>query len=367
MTTVAPPEPLAITGCGVVSPAGVGLDRFKEYLDLPRVARPVHAPEDADSYPPLAVHSAGDIKLAEHVGRKGTRRLDRMVGLALVASKLALESAGRADERSMRTQTGVAIGTSTGSIASLFEIATNTLTQSEPYMIEPSRFPNTVLNSCAGQVAIWNSLKGVNATVAGGHVSSTAALRYAQNAIRRGHVTSMLAGGIEETCPQLAWAWHRAALLRPGTALAEGAGILVVEDRSVVGDRPVLAELLGTRTAYRGGRTSLTQGLADCITKLLSDNGVRPEDVGVVALGAGGQVGARRIEEQGVRLALGFLPDALRVPEALGESYSAGGALQTAAVLARWSGDSPASERFGLVTSLGRDGAIGCVLLRRPS
>jgi 3-oxoacyl-[acyl-carrier-protein] synthase II len=367
VTTVAPQEPLAITGCGVVSPAGVGLAKFKEYLELPRVARPVNVPEQAELYPPLPVHSAGDIRLTDHVGRKGTRRLDRMVGLALVASKLALESAGRADERTLRSQTGVAIGTSTGSIASLFEIATNTLTQSEPYMIEPSRFPNTVLNSAAGQIAIWNSLKAVNATVAGGHVSSTSALRYAANAIRRKHAKSMLAGGIEEVCPQIAWAWHRAALLRPGTTLAEGAGILVVEDRSVVGDRPVLAELLGTKTAYRWGRTSLSQGLADCITKLLADTGVRAEDVGVVALGAGAQVGARRIEEQGVRLALGFMPDALRVSEALGETYSAGGALQTAAVLARWSGDSPASERYGLVTSLGRDGSIGCLLLRRPA
>ncbi|RDI45258.1 beta-ketoacyl synthase N-terminal-like domain-containing protein [Nocardia mexicana] len=365
--------PLAITGCGVVSPAGTGMERLAELLDGPAVTAAAPAPVDSDtpdgeSYPPISVHMVPEIALADHVGRKGTRRLDRMVGHALIASRLALASAGRSDEAAPRSRTGVAVGTSTGSIRSLTEIATDTLTQDEPYNIAPSRFPNTVLNSCAGQIAIWNSLGGVNSTLAGGHVSSTSALRFAHNAIRHNHATSMLVGGIEELSPQLAWAWHRSGVLRADASLGEGCALLVAEHPEVVGDRRVLAELLGTEVGYFGSqprRTSIARGLAARIERLLARGGVSAAEIDVVSLGGGSQIGVRGIEEQAVRIALGFMPERSRITDVLGECFSAGGALQAAALLARWDGERRPSERHALVTSLGRDGTAGCFLLRR--
>ncbi|MFI9450235.1 beta-ketoacyl synthase N-terminal-like domain-containing protein [Amycolatopsis sp. NPDC052450] len=360
-------RPIAITGCGVVSPAGVGLAGLRELMRTPSMSQ-VEPGSDAEAYPPLALRTLPELSLRDHVGRKGTRRLDRMVGIALIATKAALDSAGRSEERELRPRTGVSLGTSTGSIASLAEIATDTLVQDEPYMIEPSRFPNTVLNSCAGQMAIWNSLKGVNSTLAGGHVSSTSAVRYALNAIHNGHATSMLAGGIEELTPHMAWAWYKSGLLRADAALGEGCAILVLEDKAVTNGRPIMAEALGAATAYcgaRGERTSLAAGIAGCIGRLLARHELRAEEIDVVSLGAGAQIGARRIEEQGVRLALGTLPTTVRVSDALGECFSASGALQAAALLARWSGADHPAERLGLVTSLGRDGSVGCLLLRR--
>lgn len=362
--TAAVQEPIAVTGIGVVSAAGVGLDRLKELLDG-RIAPPP-ATEEAESYPPLAVRPTPELQLTDYVPRKGTRRLDRMAGLAVITSKLALASAGRAGVDELRERTGVTVGTSTGSVRSLCEIATETLGQDEPYNISPSRFPNTVLNSCAGQIAIWNSLKAVNATVAGGHASSASAIRYGRNAIRHGRADSMLVGGIEELSPQLAWAWHGSGQLTEQAALGEGCALLVTERRDVVGDRPVLAELLAADTGHCGPGASLARGLAATITRALAHGGVAAEEIDVVSLGAGAQIGARRIEQQGVRLALGFDAELLRPSDVLGECYSAGGALQVAALLARWSDGERPAERHALVTSLGRDGSVGCVLLRRP-
>jgi 3-oxoacyl-[acyl-carrier-protein] synthase II len=355
---------IAITGCGVVSAAGVGLDRLKELLDGRLVPRP--AAEEAESYPPMAVRMAPELELSDYVPRKGTRRLDRMAGLAVITSKLALESAGRAGDDGLRARTGVTVGTSTGSVRSTSEIAAETLGQDEPYNISPSRFPNTVLNSCAGQIAIWNSLKGVNATLAGGHASSASAIRYGCNAIRQGQADSMLVGGIEEMSPQLAWAWHGSGQLTERAALGEGCALLVAERPDIVGDRPVLADLLAAQTGHRDPRDGLARGLAAIITRVLDRGGVRAEQIDVVSLGAGAQLGARRIEEQGVRLALGFDAELVRPSDVLGECYSAGGALQAAALLARWSGGEHPAERHALVTSLGRDGGVGCFLLRRP-
>jgi 3-oxoacyl-[acyl-carrier-protein] synthase II len=260
------------------------------------------------------------------------------------------------------------MGTSTGSIRSVWEVAHSACRPEVPYT--PSRFPNSVMNSCAGQIAVWNSLRGVNSTLASGHVSSVSAIRYARNALRWGQAKSVLVGGVEELSPQLAWGWQAAGGLADDAVLGEGCALLVAEAPEVVGDRPVLAELLAAEVGYFGSRQrggpTLARGLARCVTRVLERSGVGAREVGLVSLGAGSQRGIGRIEAYGVRLALGFMPEPLRVSDVVGDCYSAGGAMQAAAVLARWSSGESTSESHALVTSVGADGSAGCFLLRRP-
>jgi 3-oxoacyl-[acyl-carrier-protein] synthase II len=368
-------DAVAVTGCGVVSPAGPGLDRLAELL---KSGTPGHSDliaEDAGAFPPTPARIVPDLRLADYVGRKGTRRLDRMVGFSLVATHLALASAGRerAVDGGRRDRTGVAVGTSTGSVRSVWELARAALEPGFSYV--PSRFPNSVMNSCAGQIAVWNSCKAVNATLASGHASTTSAMRFARNAIRWGQAQSVLVGGVEELCPQLAWAWHRSGTLEAGAVLGEGCAMFVTEDAATVGDRPVLAELLAAEVAYvappgaTGGaeRGSLADGLATCIGRALERSGARPDDVGVVSLGAGSQLGVRYAEEQGVRRALGGMPERIRVSDVVGDCFSAAGAMQAAAVLAHWSGADRPGPSLALVTSAGGDGNVGCFVLRRPA
>jgi 3-oxoacyl-[acyl-carrier-protein] synthase II len=293
-----------------------------------------------------------------------------MVGLGLIAGHLALADAGiAADDTARRDVTGVALGTSTGSIRSVWEIAHSAFRPEVPYV--PSRFPNSVMNSCAGQLAVWNTLKGVNATLASGHVSAVSALRYARNAIRSGQARAMLAGGAEELTPHLAWAWQRSGVLAPDAVLGEGCAILVVEHPDAAAGRPVVAELLAAETGWFGtrapgaGPSGIARGLERLVRRALDRSGVTADDVDLVALGAGAHVGARRVEELGVRRALGGLPAVLRLSDVLGDCYSAAAALQGAAVLARWSGGDRPAESLALVTTVGADGHAGCYLLRR--
>ncbi|MDT0317329.1 beta-ketoacyl synthase N-terminal-like domain-containing protein [Streptomyces millisiae] len=361
-------DPVAITGCGVVSPAGAGLDALRALLDGETTANATPVAEDAEALPPVAVRTVPEIRLADYVGRKGTRRLDRMIGFTLIATRLALESAGGADDDALRARTGVAVGTTTGSVRSVYELAHSIFRPEVGYV--PSRFPNSVMNSCAGQVAVWNAFQGVNSTLANGHASSASALRYARNAIRFGHATRVFVGGVEELSPQVAWGWHKSGTLTQDALLGEGCAMLVAEDPARVGDREVLAELLGAEVGYfdpRDRRITPARGLARCVTRLLERAGLTAGDVDLVSPGAASQHGARAVEEYGLRLALGELPAAVRVSEAVGDCYSASGALQAAAVLARWSGGSHPGERHALVSSLGTDGSVGCFLLRRPA
>lgn len=386
--TPATVEPLRITGCGVVSPAGYGLDSLARALHdgEPACADPAEIPGDEEM--PGPVRAVPGLRPADHLGRKGTRYLDRTSSLGLVASKMALASAPR--DGSSAASMGVAMGTSTGSVRSSGEFARDTFVEERPYLVNPGLFPNTVMNSCAGQIAIWNSLRGVNATLSGGQLSSLHAARYARNALEREQADRLIAGGVEELSPHAAWAWRRSGTLSPATPVGEGCAVFVLERGGLspraggtgqpgdaaasgggTGVDGVLAELLACDVGFCPSpdrRPLLYEGLSRCVERALRRSGVDPREVTLVSLSAPAEgSGEDRIEQRVLRRVLGRMPAALRVKDVVGECYSASGALQLAAAIAHWRHRPAAGGGVALVTSAGRDGNVGCLVVRgRP-
>jgi 3-oxoacyl-[acyl-carrier-protein] synthase II len=315
-----------------------------------------------ESLPPRPVRIVPDLPVAELLGRKGTRHLDRTTKLALVACRLTLDAhPGQTGERS-----GVVLGTSTGSIRSSSEFSLETLRQERPYLVNPSLFPNTVMNCAAGQIAIRHKLHGVNATIAGGHLSGVQALRYARNALRQGHADRILVGGVEEFCAQSAWGWHLSGSLGTDVPVGEGAAMLMVEqdaDASAAG-HPVLARVLACETGY-GTPGRLADALASVVSTALERCDRRPEQVGAVSYGATGLTGLQRIEERGVRAALGDRVPGRRVAvkEPVGECFSATGILQIAGLIGAWRHTAALAGELALVTAVARDGNVGCAVL----
>lgn len=363
----APVEPLKITGYGVVSPAGYGVDRLGEALHDSQVvcADPDEIPGEDEV--PGPVRSVPELRAADHLGRKGTRYLDRTNTLGLVASKMALEPMDTSDTAEL-AGVGVVMGTSTGSVRSSAEFARDTLVEERPYLVNPGLFPNTVMNSCAGQIAIWNSLHGVNATFSGGQVSSLQAVRFARNALEQGQAEQLITGGVEELSPQSAWAWRRSGALPSGVPVGEGCAVFVLERGET--DSESLAEVLACDIAYCPApdrRPRLLDGLTDSVDRALHRSQVDPDEVTTVSLSAAAErSGENRIEERAVHRVLGRVPQTIRVKDAVGECYSASGALQLAAVIADWRREGTQNGRdVALITSVGRDGNVGCLVVRR--
>jgi 3-oxoacyl-[acyl-carrier-protein] synthase II len=395
-TSASAVRPLVITSAGVVSAAGLGLPALAEALttgNLPDAPAPDPSPGD---YPDILLRPVQDPDFAGLLGRKGLRHLDRTTKLGLVACGEALH-ANTADVTG-DADTGVVMATSTGSVRSSAEFCRDTLVQERPYLVNAGHFPNTVMNCCAGQVAIRNHLRGVNATVAGGRLSSLFAFRYARNALGRGRVRRLLLGGVEELSPQTAWAWKHGGRLQPGTRIGEGAAVFTVaaqhEEWAAPADGPtasrapatdaiptavsrgsadgtgpsVCADLLACEVAYYGApahRGRQVRGLTDVISRALHRSAVTPGEVSVVAPGAAHHIGLRHIEQRALAAALGAVPKRqVRVGDVLGELFSAHGAFQLAALLALWQAEPAAERRTGLVTSLGADGNLGCLVVR---
>lgn len=370
-----------ITGYGVLSAAGAGGKALYEAVRSGTLAPGDAGAQALDGQPaPPGVRllPVPDFMPREYLGRKGLSALSRTTTLGMVAAELALAGLPEPGGPVAPADTGVVLGTSTGSARAFAEFFRDSYEAERPYLVSPALFPGLLLNHGASQVAMRHRFTGLNASLAGGQISALSALRYARNALLTGRAHRLLAGGVEELSAHTAWAWHRGGALGERPALGEGSAVFVMEPasggRERAGGAP-LAELTACEVAFtplEEGPNAVAAALARCVEAALRAGGAEPGDIGVVSAGASSGPGWSAVETRGRRRALaGHEPEVLRVRDVLGETYSASGALQLAALLAHWEdGARPAAggaADWGLVTSVGHDGSVGAAVLRRSS
>jgi 3-oxoacyl-[acyl-carrier-protein] synthase II len=364
---------LAITGWGVVSPIGIGVEAFTEGFQKKLSGlKPVE--KTLESMIPLKTACyIPKLEIEKFLGKKGTRSLDRTTKMAVVATRMALEDSGISDETE-RNRIGVVLGTSTGSIRSIVDFTQETLVQDRPYLVNPALFPNTVMNCAAGQCAIWHKLKGVNATISGGHLSGLLALRYADLTIRRGYADVLVTGCIEEFCEQSAWAYHNIQLAQPDSTLpfGEGCTMFIVESlkSAQVKNRKILAEILACEVdiypAENGNMLKQAEGLARCIHRTLKSADVAPSDIWAVSKCRCGSPTLEQVQNEGLKIALANATPAheLVIGDLIGEVFSAAAGFQLAALLAQFQSSPDASDRYSLITHVASDGRVGCALIK---
>ncbi|MGW7362896.1 beta-ketoacyl synthase N-terminal-like domain-containing protein [Streptomyces sp. NPDC054841] len=358
---------LVFSAWSAVSPFGVGSASFSEGINARRSAI---GKLDPEAYPgPFGEGGlVPDFSAAEHVGRKGTRTMDRVTAIAVAAVGRLLDACGPG-LTARPEQIGLVLGTGSGSVQSIMDFTRDSLEGERPYHVDPARFPNTVMNRAAGQSAIWHGIKGPNTTIAGGWLTGLLALSYAARLHRGGHCARVLCGAAEEYSTQRAWLeWHGRAGEDRRSPLGEGGAVFLLEtaeDASAAGRGP-LARLLTTRfRAYsdqEGDRNGAREALAECVRGALRTAGVRAEDVRLVAPLGGGELAAP--EEYGITDALGTArPEWIRCRPLLGDTSAAATSLQLAAVLAAAGDGGLGPGEAALVTGIERDGTVGCAVL----
>ncbi|WP_431774994.1 beta-ketoacyl synthase N-terminal-like domain-containing protein [Streptomyces cucumeris] len=305
----------------------------------------------------------------EVLGRKGTRSMDRVTGLAVAAVGRLLQGAEGGRIPGVADDAALVLGTNTGSAQSIMDFTRDSLVQEKPFFVDPMRFPNTVMNCAAGQSAIWHQLKGPNTTIAGGRATGLLALNYALRLKKSGHAETVLFGAVEEFSAARAWLeWHTWGG-EAGTAdavLGEGAAVLLLEsgEATEAHGRRGLAEVLGLEFGVHHGPESEAAVLADCVRALLERTGVRPQEVAYHA--DSHSAGARAAAEREALAAVFGAEGPERVPcaELIGDTAAAAAAFQIAAVLAPAEDRGDVRGRVALITSVDRDGVVGCALLR---
>lgn len=351
--------PLAVSSWSAVSAVGVGAGEFGEGVLSGRSGLrslehddPVLPGERAGSVPGFDIRHA--------LGRKNTRAMDRITGLAVFTVGTLLEDERRAGQRSDSDSTGLVLGTTAGSVQSMMDFTRDSFTQDKPYLVDPARFANMVMNRAAGQSAIWHGLRGPNATIASGQVAGLSAIRYAARLHRAGHTRSVLCGAVEELTPQRVWLEGKRQDDGDPTPLGEGCAVFRLEspaDADAAG-RPVLAHLLATAFRVYDSTDEIPRLLADCASAVLRSADASAADVWAVA------ADLTEAQDAGLRGVVGDGPRRIGLAASLGDTGAASAALQVAAVLSHADGDRDCRGRLALVASVDRDGLVGVAALR---
>ncbi|MDG4810807.1 beta-ketoacyl synthase N-terminal-like domain-containing protein [Micromonospora sp. WMMD1120] len=370
MSRVSVPAPV-ISAWAAVSPFGIGVGDFAAGL---RSGRPVlSAPGDVDGVPPgQSVGMVPDFVQRDVLGRRGTRGMDRLTGLAVVAAG-HLVGAG---DLPPGERVAVVLGTTTGSQQSMSDITRDTLIHEKPFYIETAHIPNAIMNSSAGQCAMRYGLRGPNATVAAGRTSTLSALMYARRLLAADRARTVLCGAAEEFSSARAWwEWRAGSLTNGAPPLGEGCVLLRLDAGSggavadgASGDpaapvRAELARLVAVEFATHDGR-SPAQAVELCVRRALDRAGILGEDVWAIAAGTSTQGPDTTEWEVLDKLFAGHQPYRVDCLAAVGDTGAACAGFQLAAVLAEATWTSGVQGRHAVITALDSDGSAGCAVVQ---
>ncbi len=346
---------VVISGIGVLSPIGIGRDNYWEGLFQGKTGFQEITLFDTE---PFQVHCAGelaDFDPLSLLGKKGLRDLDRSTRLICSAAKMAIDDSKLEITENNTLAIGVSIGTTFGSLHSISQFDRTSLIDG-PRFVNPSHFPNTVINSPASQVSIRFKIKGFNTTISTGFCASLDTIAYAADFIKLNRANVILAGGVEELCQETFLGFHELGCLsgtdgseplccpfdqrRNGVLLSEGAGVLVLEDEehAIKRGTNILARILGYGNAFDPATHSnfnhAGKGLKNAIISALRDASLKPEAVDFISACSNSTRGLDRMETMVIKEVFGqhaYTIPVSSVKSMVGESFSASGALSLSA------------------------------------
>ncbi len=343
---------LAITGLGLVSPFGVGREAWQAALAHPSEARAraFRSPSEVlENIPNAGTAEVWGWEPKAHLGAKGHRSFDRLTKFLIVAAKHALEDAGLKKDGEYialaADQVGLCSATAYGSLDAITEL--NRVAELEdPRYINPTRFPNTVINAAAGYVSIWEDLRAPNTTIVAGNGGALDAVLTAWIHLQRGRASAFLVGGGEVVSEPLYLALSKLGVIRgdgdSGVEMGEGAAYILVEqfdDAKRRGAR-IEATIVGYGTAFEPPQSEalLVNASPDAVRRAcldaLDEAGLQASEIDAVVSSAGG-IGEIDIAE--ATALRNLFPEDVPIAalkQLHGETFGAAGAFGMAAALA---------------------------------
>lgn len=302
---------VVLTGLGVVSPLGVGVEHTWKRLLAGDSGIVKITDRDIRDIP---VHIAGLVPWGENEGEfqindvlpvKDQKKNDTFIVYGIAAGQQAMKDCGYIPEtQEQQERCGVLMGSGIGGLQTIYQ---SSLAFNELGMrcVSPFFIPSVLINLIAGHLSIQFGLKGPNEACVSACSTGAHAIGEAYEIIKRGDADLMLAGSSEAAinvlglggfsrmraltadfndAPQKAsrpWDKHRS-----GFVMSEGAGAVVLEDldHALARGAKIYAEVVGygvssdayhiTTPSGEGAQRSMKNAL-----KKAAQNGVQPQDV----------------------------------------------------------------------------------------
>ncbi|MES2947459.1 MAG: beta-ketoacyl-ACP synthase II [Pseudomonadota bacterium] len=306
------PTRIVITGMGLVTPLGCGVDLVWQRL-LSGASGLGRLPEDMCTgldakvgacVPAVQDDAEGGLDIDRVVNTKDQKKMDRFIVLALAAAEQALQQAGwHPQTLHDQERTATVIASGIGGFPAIAD-AVRTTDERGPRRLSPFTVPSFLVNLAAGHVSIRHGLKGVIGAPATACAASLQALGDGARLIRSGEADVVVCGGADAAIHRVTQAGFAAARAlstgyaddptqasrpfdsqRDGFVVGEGAGVLVIESLEHALQRGAipLAELVGygsSADAYHvTSGPADGSGAAQSMRVALRQAGLAPEQI----------------------------------------------------------------------------------------
>jgi 3-oxoacyl-[acyl-carrier-protein] synthase II len=238
---------VVITGLGLVSPVGIGVEASWQALVAGRSGIGPITLFDASTYPTRIAGEVKGFEPGDWMDKKEARRNDRFIQFALAAAEMAIQDAGLDMSKEDPEMVGCIVGAGMGGLGTIEESRT-LVTERGLKRLTPFFIPSLIINLAPGQISLRYGMKGPNFSTVSACATGNHSIGDALLYIERGLADVFVAGGCEATITPLGVGGFCAARAlserndapekasrpfdkdRDGFVAGEGAGLLVVEE-----------------------------------------------------------------------------------------------------------------------------------------
>ena len=293
---------VVITGLGVVTPIGLGIEEFWEGLKEGRngISRISHF--DPTDFRSQMAAEVKNFNPEDWIDGKSAERMDRFVHFAMASSAMAVKDAGLDTFAFDGNRAGIIIGSGIGG-AKTIENGYSILHEKGPKSLGPFFVSKALINMAACMVSITYGLRGPLSAPCVACSTGTNAIGDAFRILQRGDADIMLAGGSEASVTPLPFAGFcgtRSMSIRndcvekasrpfdknrDGFVMGEGAGIVVLErlKHALSRSARIYAELIGYGNAADAFHFTAPDpegdGMVRVMREALRDAGIDPREV----------------------------------------------------------------------------------------
>jgi len=297
---------VVVTGIGLVTPVAIGTEETWQGLTAGKSGI---GPITHFDHSQFATHFAGELRgfdPTRWMTSRDAKNIDPFVQYAIAAGTLAYEDSGLKIEPSFAERVGTFVGAGLGGVTTI-EATARTLWEKGPrHGISPFFVPAIIVNLAPGQLSIRLGAKGPNLSQVSACSSGAHAIGDAMRVIQRDEADVMICGGTEATVTPLGVGGFNSMRAlstrndapqqasrpfdkdRDGFVIAEGSGILIIEELEFAKKRGarIYAELTGY--ALNADAHHITapapegEGAQRCMKLALKDAQLAPSDVGYI-------------------------------------------------------------------------------------
>jgi len=297
---------VVVTGIGVVSPLGQGIEPFWQNLLAGQCGLDSITAFDTEGFPCTIAGEVKEFDPAEAFpSPKEVRRTDRFTQFGVHAGWQALNDSGLDLDQANRDRVGAMIGSGIGGLATL-ETQHKTLLDRGPGRMSPFFIPMMILNMASGMFSLYHGLRGPNVATCSACATANHAIGEAWRTLAMGDADVMVAGGTEAAVlptamggfaamkalstrnddPKLASRPFDAG--RDGFVMGEGAGALVLEtvEHATARGARIYCELAGYGNTADAHHMSAPapegEGGARAMRMALNSGGLNPDEISYI-------------------------------------------------------------------------------------